>query len=907
MSSSPAPAPIRVFISYSHDSPEHIDRVLSLADRLTQDGIAIALDQYENPPPPDWRLWMENQMEEAALVLIICTENYFNRVRQKVKPGEGKGVKWEALLAYQEIYDNDSLNPKFIPVLLEGGKYSDIPKPLRGGNFYDLSAEKGYDDLYWRITNQPAAIKPKRGEIKKRLARQKPEINSTPAAKTKPENPWNVPHERNDVFTGRDEILTQLREDLLKKNKQALSGLGGIGKTQIAVEYAYRHEGEYRAVLWTFADSEQSINTGFANIAKLLELPEKDNADQAVIVEAVKRWLQENAKWLLVFDNADSPAILSKFLPQQPRGHILVTSRAYAFQNLGILQPREVSVLNPTAALEFLLKRTAREGTVESREAEALAKELGYLPLALEQAAAYIVENQSSFKDYLASYQKQRLKLLEKQGPALGNSQEQQKRTVASAWAVNFEDVENNSPASADLLHLCAFLAPDAIPLELLERGGAVMGGRLAPILARATDDLLVVDELLKPLTSYSLVRRNPEGRSFSIHPLVQEATCEGMTLETQRLWAERTVSAVDAAFPLIKFESWADCERLLAHALRCASLIDFYKLDSGDGAHLLHQAGFYLRERAQYAQAEPLHRQALMMAEKLFGPEHPFTVTSLENLSLVYHGQGKYEQAARLNERSLAVREKILGGGHPDVATSLNNLAGVYDDQGRYSDAEPLYKRALDIRLSKLGSKHRDTASSLNNLASFYCERGRYAEAEPLFEQALSIWLDVQGPEHPVTLTGINNLSALYRGLGDYKKAQQLCLQVLQIRERVLGSKHPDTAQSVNNLAWLNQEQGKHQEAEVLYRRAHEIQEETLGELHPDALSTLHNLAGLYQDQERYAESENLYQLVLAARETALGRQHPETRASRANLATVYRAQGKFHEAEALEQRAGS
>src|SRR5262249_1709757 len=156
------------------------------------------------------------------------------------------------------------------------------------------------------------------------------------------------------------------------------------------------------------------------------------NAEQAKIIDAVKRWLNEHEKWLLVFDNADTPSMLSKFLPQQPRGDILVTSRAHAFQNLGILNPREVSVLSPAAATEFLLKRTVREGGAESQEAEALTKELGYLPLALEQAAAYIVENQSSFKNYLTSYRKQGLKLLERQRPALGNSQEQQKRTVAT-------------------------------------------------------------------------------------------------------------------------------------------------------------------------------------------------------------------------------------------------------------------------------------------------------------------------------------------------------------------------------------------------------------------------------------------------------------------------------------------
>ena len=202
-----------------------------------------------------------------------------------------------------------------------------------------------------------------------------------------------------------------------------------MGKTQIAVEYAYRHRDEYTAVLWSFAGTEQSVRGGYAAIATLLDLPEKDSQEQAKVTEAVKRWLEQNTGWLLVLDNADDPAMVKPFLPQQGKGHILLTSRAYSFQKIGLVSPREVNVLSPDEAREFLLRRTGKEPTEKSTEADALAKEVGYLPLALEQAAAYIAETGASFSSYLAGYRKQGLKLLEKQGPVMGNDEKEQQKT----------------------------------------------------------------------------------------------------------------------------------------------------------------------------------------------------------------------------------------------------------------------------------------------------------------------------------------------------------------------------------------------------------------------------------------------------------------------------------------------
>ncbi|HZI56572.1 MAG TPA: FxSxx-COOH system tetratricopeptide repeat protein, partial [Verrucomicrobiae bacterium] len=756
---------------------------MALADRLLDDGIEAILDELVSPPPANWPRWMETEMESSDFILVVCSENYLAKVQGKVKKGEGKGVKWESLLSYQDIYDNDSNSSKFIPVLLQGGEYEHIPKPMRGGSYYQAGDESGYVKLFRRITNQPENLKHQRGELKRLPPRQRPGVKAITTSK-----PWNVPHARNDAFTGREKILSDLRADLTKKGKQALSGLGGVGKTQIAVEYAYRHKDDYTAVFWSFADTEQSVRGGFTEIAAQLNLPEKDANEQAVVTEAVRRWLEENPGWLLVLDNADDPAMVKAFLPQQSKGHILLTSRAHAFDALGIFAPREVDVLSPGEARAFLLLRTGKDADAKAPEADALAKELGYLPLALEQAAAYLVARSAGFASYREGFKKQRQKLLNQQGPVLGNDAKgQQKRTVATTWAVNFSDVEKNSPASAELLRLSAFLAPDAIPLELLLDGAKKMPEVLAEKLAEAADNPLVVDELLRPLLRYSLVRRDEEKRAYSIHPLVQEVVREGLNKEDQRSWAERAVRTVNLSFPNLEFENWPACDRLLPHALACAGFIGIYSIELEEAGRLLNQAGYYLNERAEYAQAELLLRRALSVSEKALGPEAPNIATSLNNLAILYTVQGRHAEAEPLHQRALAIREKVQGPEHPDTATNLNNLAELYKRQGRHAEAEPLYQRSLAIREKILGPEHPHTAISLNNLAVLYKRQGRHAEAEPLYRRALTIDEKTLGPNHPDTAIDLNNLASLYSYQERYAEAEPLLKRSLAIREKAL------------------------------------------------------------------------------------------------------------------------
>jgi hypothetical protein len=891
----------KVFISYSHDSLEHADRVRELSDRLRRDGIDCIIDQYEVSPPEGWPRWTEKQIGGADFVLMICTETYYRRVMGEEKPGAGLGVRWEGHLIYQHIYNPGTVNAKFIPVLLEAGEIKHIPTILQGVAHYRADTEKGYEDLYRYLTNQPRHLKQPLGKLRTLPPlERKQDFFAAPLT--------NLPFERNPFFTGREEILKDLHEALAKTSATALtqaaiSGLGGIGKTQTAVEYAYRHRDDYKAVFWVRADTRLALSTGFVEIARLLDLPEKDAQNPDDAVRAVNRWLENNSGWLLIFDNADTPELLREFRPPNPKGHILLTSRAQVFDTLGIAKPIEMEAMLPEEAVQFLFTRTGRDDdNPAQREAAAqLAEALGYLPLALEQAGAFLTAKKARFQDYLTSYRKRRLELLQESGPVTGNYPQ----SVATTWAINFREVEKVSAASSDLLRTSAFLSPDSIPLELIAKGKTELGSALSAALADVDNDPLLLNKVLEPLTRYSLIRFDSDLQTYNIHRLVQEVLKGGMDTDTQRLWAERTVCALNQAFPYVEFNNWALCERLLPHAKVTSKLIEEWDITFEKAGRLLNQAAFFSYKRGQYADAELLFKQSLAIEEKALGPDHPDVGASLNNLALIYRTHGKYIEAEPLYKRSLAIREKALGSDHPDVAQSLNNLAALYYVQGKYTETEPLYKRSLAIREKALGSDHPDVSTSLNNLAELYRAQGKYNEAELLHKRSLAIREKALGSDHPDVAQSLNNLAALYHAQGKYTEAEPLCRRSLVIKEKALGSDHPDVSTSLNNLAALYSAQGKYTEAEPLYKRSLAIREKALGSDHPDVAQSLNNLAALYHAQGKYTETEPLYKRSLTLYEKALGPDHLDVAVILGNYAALLRATNREVEAANMEARA--
>lgn len=291
------------------------------------------------------------------------------------------------------------------------------------------------------------------------------------------EKPWNIPHDRNPFFTGREDVLKKLYEALTSgsaaalSQPQALSGLGGIGKTQTAVEYAYRYRDEYTAVLWTRAESREALASSFVALAQVLDLPAKNEQDQNVVIAAVRRWLEQHTGWLLILDNADEIPLVREFLPSAGTGQGLLTTRAQA---LGpVAQRIEIDEMPPAEGAQFLLQRAAYKTPTDTdcRLAEQISTLLGGLPLALDQAGAFIEETPSSLAEYLELYQKEGARLLAERGELAPDH-----ASVTVTFALAFEQVAARDPAAADLLRLCAFLAPDAIPEEIFTEGADALG-----------------------------------------------------------------------------------------------------------------------------------------------------------------------------------------------------------------------------------------------------------------------------------------------------------------------------------------------------------------------------------------------------------------------------------------------
>jgi len=683
----------------------------------------------------------------------------------------------------------------------------------------------------------------------------------------------------------------------------AICGLGGIGKTQTVVQYTYLYSHEYKFVFWVTADSEGSIISGYVNVAKLLDLPLKNDSDQKLIVSAVLNWFKNNENWLLVFDNADDPSVLRNLMPLNSKGHILFTSRAPLFEELGATSQIEMDKMLPDEARKFFIKRTGRKNLKPSelKALDELTSELDYLPLAMEQAGAYIRKIECSFEDYLSSYKISGLKLLERSRI----STDKYPKSVATTWILNFENIKKDSKVSAEILFVSAFLNPSKIPVDIFIKGAKELGPLISSALENIESLPVILYESFEPIRQYSLITRDVNNYTYDIHRLVQAVLRDGMDETTQRIWVERTVKALNCAFPEIEYNNWDLCDKLLPHIQTCEKYIKKWNMETKEFAKLLNSTGNYLYERARFKECELYFNSSFDIRKKILDSTHPDIAESMTDLAALYVFQGRYSEAEPLIKRALEIREIVLGPEHPDTAASLNILAGTYNSQGRYSEAEPFFKRALEIREKALGSEHPDTAISLDNLAGIYRSQGRYPEAEKLLKRALEINEKIFGSEHPNTALSLDNLSVLYQSLGKYSEAESFSKHALDIYEICSGPEHPDTSISLCNLAMCYTSQGKYPEAELLLKRAQEIDEIVLGSEHPGTATTLNNLATLYQSQGKYSEAEPLFKRVLKIREKVLGSEHPDTALSLNNLAGTYKFQGRYSEAEPLLKRA--
>lgn len=724
---------------------------------------------------------------------------------------------------------------------------------------------------------------------------------------------WNIPIPRNPFFTGREEVLDTLHthldaDQLVTTQSYAIYGLGGIGKTQLAVEYAYRYVLEYAAVFWIAAESVENILASFLAIAELLRLPVRQEANQQRMVAAVQRWLSSHGEWLLIWDNLEDVALLQRYLPPARSGAVLITTRCQAFG--GLAQNLELSTMTQDEGILLLLRRAKILTSRASKEHEAhlavsqpalyraaqeVVTALDGLPLALDQAGAYIEATRCSLSDYAQLFRSSPLRLLDERDAYMDHP-----RSVTRTFTLTFERLEQSHPSAAEVLTVCAFLAPEAIPEAVFIEGAAHLGATFEKLAA----DPFAFHATLKALLAYSLIQRNATTHMLTIHRLVQAVLKGRLLSEDWHIWARRVIRAITSLFPSdeeLQTDYWQAGERLLPHAFVCLTLSEQVGEDEALRITLLNHVAGYLGKRARYAEAKLLLERARSLGEQALSPEHPLIAETLYALAELFRWQGTYAQAEVLFARALHLWEHLLGPEHLQTTEALNNLGVVFYEQGKYEQAEPLLQRALQTWEQALGAEHPKVARSLNNLGLLYWRQGRYEQAQPVFQRALCIRELVLGPQHFQVGTSLNNLAYLYTAQGKYEQAEPLLQRALQIWEQALGSEHLQVVYPLYGLAKLYTEQGRYEQAELFYQRALAIGEQALGSQHPSVAEALTHLGTLYQKQGQYQEAEPLYLRALRIWEVQLGSMHPLVAGVLTELATLYSEQGQYAQARAL------
>jgi tetratricopeptide (TPR) repeat protein len=881
-----ASTPLEVFCSFAEADEIWMRLLETHLSLLKHQGLIAISHRRLVLPGSDWTHALDAHLESASVILLLVSADF-------MASDYCFGIEMERALARQKAGE-----VWIIPILVRPVDWENAP-------FKHLSVLPTNAQPITRWSNQDEAYKNIVQGIRAVLENREPVTFSTLPLALPPL--CNIPYAPNPFFTGQEVLLTQLAETLKTgqptalSQPQAISGLGGIGKTQLAVEYAYRHTCDYQAILWARADTHEALVSGYVALAWLLELPQKNEDDQTIIVRAVERWLKTHREWLLIFDNADDLSLLSGFLRAPLGGHVLLTTRAHAVGSLA--QRVEVETMSQEVGALLLLRRAgligrdARLEAVSSAQratACAITKQLGGLPLALDQAGSYLEETQCSLESYLTLYQTHRQALLARRGKPIVDYPD----SVATTLALCFEQIKQQSPTAADLLCCCAFLHPDSIPEELF----TISAHHLGSTLQQVGCDAFAFNEAIKVLLAYSLIHRDSGAATLSIHRLVQAVILDTMSEAQRSLWRKRVVQALNEVFPERVFQDWTQCERMLPHALVCAYWEHELMAIPEEASSLLDKTGAYLQERAQDRDAELLLTRALAMRKQRLGVKHPDMVKSLNHLTYIYILQAKYEQARSLVLQAWGICEQSEDVEAPERAMNLLLLAFVSCMQGEHKQAAPLAEQALVIYEKYLGPEHPDTARCLSYLACVYGWWDNQSLAESLFERSLSILEQHLGTLHRYAA---HHQAECYCAQGKYKQAESSFLQLWGICKEAVGEEHLETAAYVSGLARVYLGQGQYKEAKPLFEQLIGIDER-----YPEATKyaemayMLHGLAKLFQHEGEYGLAEGYYQRALAILEKREGISWLKKRTVQRDYAKLLRLIG--HDVEATVHETG-
>lgn len=610
-----------------------------------------------------------------------------------------------------------------------------------------------------------------------------------------------------DLLKGRSEELHALAQALSEEGPAlVLHGLGGIGKTRLAIEYAWRFGRRYPAVLFVLADSPDGVNSGLSALARadLLDLPERNLPNESEVTSAVIRWLRENPGWFMILDNVDTKEArlaVTKLLPALTVGRVLITSRRRDWPAGIRRQTVDRVPLQPAA--EFLLERTAEDRKREADDTEQalrLAELLDGLPLALEQAGAFIVHTQLSLSEYLEEWGR------ESEGVLSWHDEGamQYPASLSVTWQRSFQQL---SPTAKAILRLVSLLAPDPIPAGMFKVGKEIVHQAVALLCEETGQELQVraVHDGLAELLSLSLI--SAHGDLVAMHRLMQEVVNNSLSGSRWNRWLELTLELIKQYGPIQADDAntWPTWDLLRPHAIQgLAHAAERKAPESIAVAHLMTQLGLILHAKGRYFEAEPLMRKALEIDEKLLAGHHPGVATCLSNLGMLLRNTDRLDEAEPLLRRSVALFLAHAEGRHPDAAKSLNALALTLMEREEWKEAEDLIHQALRIDHDLYGGSGGAIARDLHNLSLLLAATGRAAEAEITIRRSLDLSRGSHGEAHPKTARKMQILASILCDLGRPDEAEPLMRDALEILEGILGPDHPMTQSARHDLDTL-------------------------------------------------------------------------------------------------------
>ncbi|MFC9325914.1 FxSxx-COOH system tetratricopeptide repeat protein [Kitasatospora sp. NPDC057015] len=839
--------------------------------QLKQAGHRVELDRWNWRTGDDFILRMNEALERADAVVALFSDAYF-------APERWTQIEWTATIASQN---------RLVPLEIA---------PLATGRIPDILSARLRRELHG--LDETGALAALRDAVHGPAGPRGPvgfpgTTPATEAVRSTADQPrlpgstglpgtWNV-RRRNPDFAGREAEMIRLREGLLDGHQtvvQALHGMGGIGKTQLALEYAHRFAGQYDVIWWIDAEQADQIPSSYAALAERLGIA-KPAAGTEHNARTLLNHLSGRGGWLIVLDNAEAPGQIEEWLPQGP-GHTLITSRNPHWT--GIAHQTGLDVFTRSDSQAYL---TTRIPGITPEQADGLAHDLGDLPLALAQAAG-VIGTGTTLDNYHRLLTTNTARLL-KEGDAPGYP-----LSVAASVTIATDRLAEHHPDAEALLRLGAFLGPEPVPTAWLEKARP----QLTTVLGDP-DDLLWPRSALQPLARRALARI--DHRSFQIHRLTQAVLRDQTTPEQAAAIRADTTTLLATAHPGDPQDpqTWPDWAALTPH------LTAPHLEPAGQPTlrQIILDATHYLIRGGQSRPARDLAATLHEAWETDLGPDHPDTLTAAQFLGHATYDVGELAEARRVGEDTLARRRRVLGDDHPDTLQSANDLSVILNNLGEESEAHRIKEDTLARRRRVLGEGHPDTLQSANSFAATLNNVGEHVEARRMNEDTLARRRRALGDDHPETLHSAHSLAATLTYLGEHVEARRMNEDTLARRRRALGDDHPETLHSAHSLAVTLNNLGEHAEARRMNEDTLARRRRALGDDHPDTLRSAHGLAITLKDLGEHVEARRIKEDTFSRRRRALGDDHPDTLSSAHSLAISLHNFGKFAEARRMDE----